>query len=380
MYKNYIIKFSLILLLLTLGLVSCNKKNGDFRVSGQLENISGSHFLAAYEVGNSLIVDTVPVDNGEFSFRGKVDTLTIMRLYFNKNTKVPDMYLFVDRNWHVKMNGNILYPDLIEVSGGDVNDDLTSFKKKNETLLLSRAEILEAAGKDSSSAQDDQKYIMELKNVNFELSNIAASYVKNNPDKIASVVLINTFFRDETSIPRLDESLNLLKGKAENFPLTNDLKEYSSNVKRSSVGASCPSFNLKDKDGNNVSPFQYRGKYLLLSFVSTTCETCKMERQDAIRIYNDLRKKKENIEFLTIVIDSEIEEIPKTAKDSIKWTLLADKGSWASKTFDLYNVREVPYNILISPTGTILERDLPILALTDKLKELTSDENKQKTK
>lgn len=382
MRKNNIFKIG-ILLILSVVVFSCKKDSPEFNISGELENVKGTYFFAAYELGDSLVVDTVNINaKGEFNIRGQVDTLTIVRMYFNQNTKTPDLYVFADKKWNVKLKGDVLYPDLIMAKGGDVNDDLTAFKTKNYDLLMNRAKILEAVSKDSSSTKDDQKYIMDLKNVNFELLNITATYIKDNPDKIASVVLINTFFKDETSLPRLDEALNLLRGKAETFPLTADLKNYSEKTKRTIVGSYAPNFSLHDINGKMTTLYQFRGKYLLLSFVSTTCDVCNLQRKNLVKTYDQLKREKIEINFATVVIDSEKEPITKAVKDSIKWALLPENGSWAAKTFELYNIREVPYNILIDPKGMILERDIPIDAIPNKLNELlkANDEKDKKQK
>lgn len=341
--------------------LSCNRKASTFEITGRLDNVSGNYFLMSHEVGDSLVVDTVPISSkGEFSFSGAVDTLTEMSLYFNQNTKVT--YLLVEKGWHVELKGDVLYPDLINIKGGDVNDDLTAFKNKNKDLLKSRADI--AASSDDSAAVKD--YVVKLKNVNFELSNIAANYVKENPDKIASVMLINTFFKDESSIPRLDENLNLLKGKAADFPLAADLKRFRDKVKMSTVGTIAPAFSIDDRKGKKVNLFNYRGKYVSLSFVSTTCKVCISEKEDAVKAYNELKRKNQNIEFITIVKD--VEDVPiDSMANSVKWPLLPVQGGWSANLFDTYYIREIPYNILISPTGVILERDYPILDLPRKM-------------
>lgn len=366
MFKNkYIIIFGV--LFSSILLFSCKNDPNEFFVKGKLQNVQDGFIIAVLEQQkDSVAVDTIRVDkNGAFKFRSKVDTLTVMSLYFNNNTK--NTYILVDKGWNVEMTGDVNYPDLIEVKGGDVNNDLSDFKNKNKELLRQRTALLEkvesAQELPNDSLSNSKDYSVELKNVNFDLSNIAAEYVKSNPTKIASVVLINTFFKDDTAIPRLDDNLALLRGDAENSPLTQSLRLFSNKIKKSAVGSSAPYFALKDVDGKLVDVTQFRKKYLLLSFASTTCDVCNRERKDAVDIYKDLKKKKEDIEFATIIINSESEPIGKNITDSMKWTILPDYGGWAAPSFEIYNIHEIPYNILISPTGIILQRDIPILDL-----------------
>lgn len=372
MSTSIISRYAAIVLFCITVLISCGKKSAMYEISGKLENLTGNYFLMSHEYGDSIIIDTIPVNaKGEFSFRGNVDTLTEMSLYFNQNTK--STYILVNKSWDVELKGDALYPDLINVKGGDVNDDLTSFKNHNKDLLKTRADILIAADRKKPGNNDTLKvkdYVVELKNINFELSNIAANYIKSNPDKIASVLLINTFFKDETSIPRLDENLALLKGRAADFQLTADLKLFRDKVKRSSTGSLAPNFPMEDLKGKKVQLTDFRGKYLLLNFVSTTCEVCRLEKKDAVSVYNDLKKQKRNIEFVTIIKDIEDTPISGNITDSVKWTVIPVKGGWSAKAFETYYIREIPYNVLISPTGNIIERDFPIITLPKKMEEL----------
>lgn len=368
---------ALLLFFIVIITTSCNKNKNSYEISGQLENVSGNHFYISRESGDSVIIDTVPINTkGEFSYKSDIDTLTEISLYFNQNTK--NTFVLANKGWKIELKGDILYPDLIEVKGGDVNDDLTEFKNKNKALLKSRADILNIAEK--GSIGDDtlvvKDYVVELKNIDFELSNIAAAYIKAHPDKIASVMLMNTFFKDESSIPRLEETLSLLRGKAVDFYLTDDLKSYRDKVKMSAVNSLAPGFSLKDVKGKTIKLADFRGKYVLLMFVATTCEVCVEEKEDAIEVYNKLKKQKKNIEFFTIVKDVEEKPLSKNITDSVKWPILPVMGGWSAKEFDMYYIREIPYNILISPTGLILQRDIPILDVEKKMDELT--EGKQK--
>lgn len=359
-------------------MISCDKKSDQYEISGKLDNVEGNRFYASHEVGDSIVIDTILINaKGEFSFKGNVDTLTVMSLYFNENTQ--STFALVDKGWKVEVKGDVKFPDLIEVAGGDVNDDLTDFKNKNRGLLKSRAEVLNSAEEkiNTNDSSDISDYVGDLKNVNFELSNVAAAYIKSHPDKIASVLLLDIFFKDESSIPRLDENLMILKGRAADFPMTQDLKRFRDKVKMSSNGSKAPYFLLKDLKGKDVRLQDFKDKYILLSFAATTCGVCREEKADAVKIYNQLKKQKKNIEFVTIVKDIEQVPISDNISDSVKWTILPVDGGWSAKAFEDYYVREIPYHILISPSGYILERDVRILSVPEKLDKLTGEAKKK---
>lgn len=348
---------------------SCSQPTDQYVVNGKLENVKDTIFFAARESGDSLHVDTVRVNKkGEFSFSGLVDTLTVVSLYFKESAASP--YVLVDKGWSVEMKGDITLPDLIETKGGTINDDLTKFKKENQALLKSRSTLIQLKADQSSVKSDtvtSKEHILELKNVNFELLNIASDYVKNNPTKIASVILINNFFKSEETLERLTTALDQLKGEAYDFPLAAQLREYKAQVSKSAVGSTAPAFQLVDTNGKKRQMNEFRGKYVLLSFVSTTCGLCREMQPIVAKEYDILKKEKMNIEFVSIIKD--VEETPLTKQDtkSMKWVVLPEYGGWSSVVFEDYNIKELPYSILVSKDGKILERNVTMFNLKNRL-------------
>lgn len=350
-------------------LSSCQQEKNTYTIKGKLENVKGDVFFAARENNDSLAVDTISInEKGEFSFTGHIDTLTVISLYFKEASGSP--YILVDKGWNVEVTGDVNKPDLILAKGGEINNDLTKFKTDNIDLLKSRTEIVGGNNKNTAETTDsivNKESVVELKNLNFELLNVASEYVKKNPTKIASVMLINNFFKNEDSLERLTEALDQLKGVAYDFPTAAQLREYQSKLKKSAVNSFAPIFKLKDLNGKEKFLTDFRGGYVLLIFESTICESCNKLRPQILKEYDILKKEKINIEFVSIVKDVEEEAISKELEKEIKWTILPEYGGWASQIFENYNIKGIPYGILISPEGKILERDVAFFNLKNQL-------------
>lgn len=348
---------------------SCNEDKTSYTIHGKLENVKGDVFFAARESGDSLRIDTIQVNNkGEFKFTGTIDTLTVVSLYFKEGLGSP--YILVDKGWNVEIKGDVNRPDLILAKGGNINDDLTKFKTENIELIKSWTQIVSDKTDVANSNVDSvasKETVIELKNVNFELLNVASEYIKNNPTKIASVMLINNFFKNEESFERLTEALGYLQGIAYDFPITVQLREYRDKLKKSAVGVYAPPFRLKDLSGKEVSLVDFREKYVLLIFESTTCGICTEVRPHIIKEYDILKKEKMNIEFISIIKDIEDVAVSDSLRKEIKWTILPEYGGWSSQIFENYNIKEIPYSILLSRDGKILERDVTVFNLKNQL-------------
>ena len=361
--KNYILH-CLFAFLVSLAVFACSDKSKDFNftVKGSLSNLDSPFFYIATEAGDSISVDTIFVDKkGEFSYKGKVDALTTASLYFNK--KSWSISIFLNKGWDVEIKGNVNRPDLIMVNGGSINDDLTSFKKNNADLFNSKANILQSIH-DAGSTEITQNLIADLKNVNFELTNRARTYVEKNPDKIASVILLQDFYKSNTSIETLDHELNLLKGDAADCPLAQELRNYSESVKRSQVGALAPPISLKN-DEKTFTLASLKGKYVFLTLASRDLNIYQAEVSAMMKSYSSLKNK--NVEFVSIILDSQKD---RQMPDSIKWKVFFDAKGWASDIIKDYNITEIPYSLFISPDGYILDRGISVIVLPEKVEEL----------
>ena len=345
----------IILILLGLNMSSCEKKtNTNFSIEGKIDNLSVDKIALIKEItSDSLVLDTISInEKGEFSYNGTVDEATMMALYIGKETAPVSM--LVEPGYNVRIKGDAVQADLIEIKGGQVNDDINEFNVRNASLLQSRHRIL---------SKNENLDPAELRNINLQLGRSVREYVDQNPTKIASVILMNNYSINNISVEALGEDIEKLKGVAANFYMTTDLKAYYDKVKVSAVGAVAPEIELKNIRGKNVKLTDLRGKPVLLIF--------DLKDSPTNTVYFDKLKDtqkalKDSVQFVSIVIDdnpkSPDPHTVETAK-SLKWTVLLDGKKWNSKEVKKYNVTSAPYMILISKEGLIQERGVELDSL-----------------
>lgn len=352
------IVFVLVISLIGICLPACtDNTDTNFVVDGKIENLSVSQLYAIKEVSNdSLSIDTIPIlENGEFTYKGWVEYPTLVSLSCGEGTK--PVTFFLDAGYHVKIKGDILYADLVEIRGGQVNDDLQEFRNKNQNLLQSKSRIF---------AKNDNMDPAELRNINLQLARSVREYVENNPAKIASVILMNQYSISNLTPEQLGKDIGLLKGQAANFYLTTSLKGYYDRVKISAEGAVAPDISLKNTKGKKISLTDLKGKPTLLIF-DLKDSPMNTAYFDALK---DAQKKlKKDVNFVSIVIDEDDEKPdPKVLKtaNSLDWNVLFDGKKWNSKEVKKYNVKTAPYMILISPDGIIEQRDVSLDSLVNR--------------
>lgn len=364
----------MLICVLALAFFSC-KKEGNVVIRGEIENLEHPYILASYISGDTLALDTIGVDGkGKFSYRNTIDTLTVFTIYFNDYS--TSTVVFAGENQKITLHGDALLPDLIKVTGSEINNDLTSFKNENEDLLRQRGNLLVNLNRKNnesivSSVLVGSEDMAHLNSLNYELMQKAEEFVKENPAKMSSLVLINDFFTDGENSTALQRVLGYLEGSVAKSRMAGNLKSYSEKMSRSAEGVLMPYFQLADKDEKTIRSNDFRGKFLVLSFLSATGGQSRENVSALKKSYENLPK--DSISFVSIYVDSDVHPVEYLEQDSIPWTVVAEKESWAADIVETYNVQFLPYNILITPEGIIKDRNIPAQQIANSVRNSTKN-------
>jgi peroxiredoxin len=372
MVKSAKILYFFFILLIT---VSCNSEEGTF-IKGKISNLEYPYILASYLSSDTLAIDTISADrSGHFKYTSTIDTLTTFSLYLNNYESA--VVVFANEGEKLTVNGDAQLPDLIKVNGNEINDDLTTFKTENEDLLKQRGQLFinlqESVEFDTIRNQTLARHdeLTKLNMLNHELTLSAEEFIKNNPAKLSSLIMINNFFMNSDNPGALERVLGYLQGDIAKSAYASSLKFYSEKMNRSAEGAKMPYFQLEDREEKKVYSHDFNGKYLLLSFISMSGvesrETVELLRHEYAEVNKD------SVEFVTVYIDSDIYPDDYADNDSIPWIVIPEKRSWGADIVDNYNVQYIPYNILIAPDGNIKVRNIPSQGVADMIGNSSED-------
>jgi thiol-disulfide isomerase/thioredoxin len=126
---------------------------------------------------------------------------------------------------------------------------------------------------------------------------------------------------------------------------------------------------LNDTQGKPVSLASYKGRYVLLDFWASWCGPCRASFPELINTYNKYKDKK--FQILGVSLDDKKELWLKAIEtDKLPWDQVSDLKGASSEVAKLYNVTQIPQNLLIDPNGVIVGRNLVGKSLEDKLLEL----------
>ncbi|MDO5663788.1 MAG: DUF4369 domain-containing protein [Bacteroidia bacterium] len=353
-------------IIISILLFSCNNDNNSITLKGNISNLEDTQILISYFAADTLAIDTITCSkSGKFTYKNRIDTLTTFSLYFNNQSS--SIMVFANPNDKISIKGDAQISDLIKVNGNEINNELSLFKESNKDLLQQRTFLLQNLNQVSNDrvlANADE--VSKINSFNQELTLNAEEYIKKNPTKMSSLILINEFFANSENSNRLERVMEYMQGDILKSKMGLNLKAYSEKINRSAEGTSMPYFRLVNKTGDTIQSYDYRGKYLLLSFVSTTGIDSRETIKSLKQTYKNVNK--DSVEFISIYIDSNIYPISYIENDSIPWTVVPEKKSWASDIVEAYNIEFAPNNILISPAGIINDRNVPAIAVENALK------------
>ncbi|MDR2533707.1 MAG: AhpC/TSA family protein [Tannerellaceae bacterium] len=322
------------------------------RIEGNVSNLESETVYVVFESETTSKVDTITCDRpGRFRIQTHNQGFQQATFFFDNRTAWFTIYLDDPQVKKITISGDVRYPSLINAKGGRTNNELSSFRKKIESLMIEDAGIRETFN-NASPAQSNE-LISRSANVKHQINEQALQYIRENPDKASSAVLIRTYFADPDDTRRIDELLITLDPELQEHFIVYDLEQYSIRSKRTAIGSEAPNFTVTNVYGASVSLDSFPQKYVLLTFTAPWCDMCRTDElylNEIDHIYN-----KAQLEQLLISLDDNLAGVREILqKDSIRWNLVTDSAGQATQLFDLYNVSVLPRCFLIDNEGKII--------------------------
>jgi len=124
-------------------------------------------------------------------------------------------------------------------------------------------------------------------------------------------------------------------------------------------GKEAPDFEEKMIDGETTMKLSdLRGKVVLLDFWASWCGPCRRENPAVVQLYE--KYKDDGFTIMSVSLDKDRNSwIAAIEKDNLSWpNHVSDLGFWSSRVPKLYNVRGIPFTVLIDEKGNIIKTKL----------------------
>lgn len=319
-------------------------------------------------------------NNAEYTIHGNVG-----KHHEGKEVKLHDLN---DRNAKVlssakvKKDGSFEFNDMVKEP---VMYGLNFFDQHKTPIIAHQGDIKVSI--DSSSGQFRLNTEGSLENQHFEYfqqltqsesfkSGDPVAQLKSFADSIAPSYVAHYIAMDFLNNPRghydfLENIADKFKKDIDKYSYARPLIEKVATLDKDFLkpGTEAPNFTLPTPEGESLSLKDMRGKYVLVDFWAAWCRPCRMENPNLVRMYKKYHDK--GFDILGVSLDKDREKwLSAIEKDNLEWHHVSDLKQWRSEVVEKYQIKGIPFAVLVDPEGKVVATNLRGEQLEEKLKEV----------
>lgn len=139
--------------------------------------------------------------------------------------------------------------------------------------------------------------------------------------------------------------------------------EVSAQSTGTDIGNKAPEIRLPSPQGDTIALSSLKGKVVLIDFWASWCAPCVNEQPELGKLYKEYKDASFSIgkgfEIYGVSLDSKKANWEgMISKAGINWIQVSDLKFWSSPVARLYNIEELPFNLLIDGNGIIFAKNL----------------------
>ena len=336
-----------------------------YKITGILpDSLNGAVvYMRALRVFDRIGVDTTTVRDGKFTLEGTYGAPAVGSLRFERNGRLFDEVRFALESAPVELTFD---GQAFHVTGGRRTmavRECEAIDEHKDSVWRSYGgsrKLLQEKNDEATSETRKAEIQALMDKISGEYQEAIRDFINRNKDNVvgAYAYLVNS------SMFNSEEKEALESTAGEEFLNDKGVKRVIAS-RNGEIGRKYTDFAIEDSAGNNymLSDFVGKDKYVLVEFWASYCEGCRLDIPKLKEMY--AKYKDRGVEFMSVTVDYKREAWLKAMREEdMPWGQYNDLNNACG---ELYGRISVPFSMLISPDGTIVETELRSRNVDEKL-------------
>ena len=357
-------------------------------IRGKLQNGAGERVLLEEMGAREYIpVDTVQCDDsGNFTISYVQKQMAFYVLRYGPSGYIT---LFMEPGESADFSGQLEDKDSYTISGSPGSALLQILAAEHKKTLEALGDIARM-NREFVSAPDytqlKQKLDLQFDSITSAFQDYSIQFIHENATSPAILIALYNLYGQGIPVfhPRTDfpvyrfvdsvmmvshselEAVQLLHAQVGEAKLLMENNQQSSWLKKGEIA---PDFVSSRPDGSSLALSSLRGNVVLLGFWASWSKLCNEENETLVKARE--RYGEMNFRILQVSVDDKLTAWTGAIEEGgLDWDHVSDLKRWETPVVDLYGVEKIPFNVIIDPSGKIVETDLYEEQLLRKLDQI----------